>query len=201
MDPGPHLFGLRNCKRVAWYASANVIDYRVLCVRLLISAFIASATVAAQAGPECGHRRRWNGGQIDCSAWSRGSGLPKPHVPLSGTRSPFPQPRLKLWWRSPAVAGPRSRARFPRVAAPGADNRAISSSGESANSDSCQTRPPTHRVPWTGSTRTKTMLDEPTTSRRRDGWRAPLPTSITIPILQGPSGSPLLGFCTTHPVA
>ena len=49
MDPGPHLFGLRNRKRqAAWYASANVIDHRVFSVRLLISAFAASTTVAAQ---------------------------------------------------------------------------------------------------------------------------------------------------------
>jgi len=95
IDPGPQLFGLQNRKRrVAWYASANVIDYRALCVRLLISSFAASVTVAAQAGESV--ITVDDGTEVrPIARLVSGQWVAETACASSGT-DPFPQPRLKV---------------------------------------------------------------------------------------------------------
>ena len=74
--------------------SANVIDFRVLCVRLLIAAFAASATVAAQEGQSVVTVD--DGTEVRSIArLVSGQWVAETACASSGT-SPFPQPRLKV---------------------------------------------------------------------------------------------------------
>ena len=207
MDSGPHLFGLQNRKRrVAWYASANVIDYRVLCVRLLISAFAASVTVAAQAGQSVI--------TVDDGTEARpiarlvsGQWVAETACASSGT-SPFPQPRLKVsggLQHLPVRAVAPGSPEWLRLAPTIVDLFERREREQRLLSDKTSGAP--RAVDWIyanedGARRTyyfeasrRVFVLERVDASQHDGKLSPLP------ILQGPSGSPSPGFCTTYPVA